>query len=524
MNKTLFLTILFASAVCFTGFSQTVNIDSLRQIWHGEIDFIAKSIQENSIDYLRGITQEEWDEGIKKIHKKADEAKTNTEYYYTLRYFGALIKDGHAEFPDDGVYNRTKIFKKTDTIFPIWVKSWHDYRTFVVQDFSGKIPEYSEIISVNGISAKEISFEKRKLMPVETRIAMASTSSKNEGDPRTGTNFANYLFCENIKHPFVVEYKTDNDTVIQTVTLEGMQRNEIYKIQKKNGNIAKEGFAAIFNFGKNTIDYRKLNDSIGVLKINMFLGSGFLRFLFAGTDTGFYKKLAKYMKQIKKDEIKHLIIDLRDNIGGYEYDIYELLACFTDKKFYLPEVLKITEIVKSDSVRLTKFLKRTYRHIYEKNNPDALRSVEIFNSLPVGSYFRTDTILSMQYPPKYSGEKFSGKTYLLTNGMCYSASIIFTDLFKSNKLGLVVGESPGGYTIVTSGDGITIKLPFSKFIPFYVPFLLIGTTISEKYEYLTPDISIKPTMEEWLYDKHDSLDKLVRMIIENKTDYYNLLE
>jgi hypothetical protein len=524
MNKKLFSTILLNIIIWFTGFSQTLNIDSLRQIWHTEIDFIANTIKENSIDYLRGITQAEWDKEIKEIHNKVDRANTNTEYYYTLRYFGALIKDGHAEFPDDGVYNRTKIFKEADTIFPLWVKSWHDYGTFVVRDFSGKIPEHSEIISINGISAKKISFEKRRLMPVESRAAMTSTSSENEGDPRTGTNFVNYLFCENIKHPFNVEYKLSNEDTIRTATLTGMQRNEIYKIQKKDGKIAKEGFAFLFAFGKNTISYNKLNDSIGVLKIKMFLGSGFLRFLFAGTDTGFYKKLAKCMKQIKKDGIKHLIIDLRDNIGGYEYDVYELLACFTDKKFCLPEIIKINDIVKRDSVRLKKFLKRTYRHIYGKNHPDALRSIEIFNSLPVDSYFRTDTILPMLYTPRYSGEKFDGKIYLLTNGMCYSASIIFTDLFKSNKLGIVAGESPGGYTTVTSGDGIDIDLPFSKFIPFYMPFLLNGTTIPKKYEYIEPDISIEPTLEEWLYEKHDSLDKLVKMIKENKIDYDKLLE
>jgi hypothetical protein len=53
---------------------------------------------------------------------------------------------------------------------------------------------------------------------------------------------------------------------------------------------------------------------------------------------------------------------------------------------------------------------------------------------------------------------------------------------------------------------------------------LTGATIPEKYEYLIPDIPIEPTIEEWLYDKHDSLDKLVKMINENKIDYSKLLE
>ncbi|MDR1983704.1 MAG: hypothetical protein LBQ28_02625 [Prevotellaceae bacterium] len=512
MNKKTFLLILLL-AITFTGYSQTIARDSIKQIWHNEVDFIAKSIQENSIDPLRGITQNEWIEGIKEIHKKVVEAKTETEYYFALRYFGVLINDAHGEFPDDGVYNRTKVFKKTDTIFPLWVKSWLDGRVFVVRDFSEKISKYSEIISVNGISAKTIALNQRKLIPSESRFAIAQTSSVNEGDSRTGISFVNYLFCEKIKHPFTVEYKSDNDSILQKTILEGMQREEIFKIQKKDKKIAKEGFAFLFDFGKNTIEYNKISDSIGVLKIKMFVGSRFLRFLFAGTDTGFYKKLAKIMNQIKKDGIKHLILDLRDNIGGYEYDVYELLACFTDEKFYIPEIYKITDINRQNSARL---LKKSYKYIYGKDHPDALRSVEIFNSLPVGSYFRTDTILPMQYMPRYSGKKFTGKTYLLTNNMCYSASIIFTDLFKSRKLGILAGESPGGYSIVSSGDGITINLPFSKVIPLDIPTSLKDTSIPSKYEYIEPDISIEPTLEEWLYEKHDSLQKLVEMIKENK--------
>ncbi|MCL2097629.1 MAG: S41 family peptidase [Bacteroidales bacterium] len=499
----------------FVNFSQAANIDSLRQIWHSEIDFIARSIQDNSIDYLRGLTQEEWDNGIKEIHKKANAATTNTEYYYALRYFGALINDYHAEFPDGGVYNREKIFSKNDTLFPVWVKSWHDYRVFTVRDFSGNIPKYSEIISVNGISAKNIAFEQRRLMAMEGRMAMAYCSSAHEGEPEISTTFPNYLFCENIKSPFTVEYMYEN--ALYSTTLNGMHRQEIYKIQKKDGNISKQGFAMLFSLGKNTISYNKLNDSIGVLQIKMFLGSGVLRFLFTGTDTGFYKKMAKFMAQIKKDDIKHLIIDLRDNVGGYEYNIYELLACFTDTKFPLVETYRITNITKGEKW-ISKRLKKEYQRIYGKNNSEVLRSMEIFNAMPVNSYFRSDTLLPMIYTPRYSGEKYTGKTYLLTNAICYSASIIFAQLFQSHKLGLVAGNALGGYTNVTSGDAITIQLPSSKFMPLNIPVTLTSASLPKKYEYLTPDIPIEPAVGEWLYDKFDLFEELVAMIKENKID------
>jgi hypothetical protein len=48
MNKKILFIIIFLFSIMFISFSQTANIDSLRQIWHNEVDFIAKSIQEKS--------------------------------------------------------------------------------------------------------------------------------------------------------------------------------------------------------------------------------------------------------------------------------------------------------------------------------------------------------------------------------------------------------------------------------------------------------------------------------------------
>ncbi|MDR3235384.1 MAG: hypothetical protein LBT48_01470 [Prevotellaceae bacterium] len=515
MKKIVFITILLFSGV--DGFCQLSHMDSIKQERRNEVDFIIKSLVDNNIDALRGLTKEEWDEGIREIYKKVDEANTRREYYFALRYFGALINDAHSAFPDNGVYSRKGIFRETDTIFPIWVKSWYDNSVFTVKDFSDNIPQYSEIISINDIPAKEIALKQRKIIPNESRLAIAATSISSsvsdEGDPRTGTSFVNYLFCENIKQPFIVEYKSCNDTILHKTILKGLPRGEVFQALKKDGNAQKEGFAMIFSLGKNTINYNKINDTIGVLKIKMFLASGVFRFLFAGTDAGFYKKLAKCMKQIKKDGITHLILDIRDNVGGYVYDVYELLACFTDEKFPITDIYKIND---NNRQAAQKTLKGTYKYIYGKKNPDARRSIEIFNSLPVGSYFRSDTILPMHYTPRYSGEKYIGKTYLLTNGMCYSASILFADLFQSQKLGLLVGESPGGYTAVSNGDYINITLPLSKRIPLKVSEGVTGNSINLKYEYLKPDIPIEPTLEEWLYDRYDPLALLMAMIKESR--------
>jgi C-terminal processing protease CtpA/Prc len=218
------------------------------------------------------------------------------------------------------------------------------------------------------------------------------------------------------------------------------------------------------------------------------------------------------MKQIQNDGIKHLIIDIRDNPGGYVYDVYELLSYFTDEKFTVRSIYKITE---RNRTHVAKMLKNEYRLLYGKKHPEVIQSMEIFNSMTNGSIFRSDTILPMQYtvlkPVKY---KYTGKSYLLTNGLSYSASVIFADLFKSRKLGLIAGESPGGYNVVSSGNIVEIGLPYSTFMSLNVPVEVPET--AGNCEYIEPDILIEPTFEEWLYNKHDSLKKLVAMILEDK--------
>jgi C-terminal processing protease CtpA/Prc len=497
----------------FAGFCQLSGIDSIKQLQRDEIDFIIKSLRENSIDTLRGLTKEEWHEGIKEIYKKVDEAKTKKEYYFALRYFGALINDGHCAFPRDGIYNATGILKKTDTIFPVWVKSWRDGRVFTVKDFSGKIPKYSEIISVNGISAREIALKQRKIIPLENHYAFAHTSQVTEGDPAYWTTFSNYLFCEGIKYPYTVEYKTDN--LLHKIVLTGMEREKIYEIYRQDEGkevVKQESIGYIlFKRGKNTIRYNQINDTIGVLKIELFLGINIVKMLISGGDKGFPNILSSCMKKINNDGIKHLIIDLRDNIGGYEYNVYELLACFTDKKFTVSNVNLVTD--KSRKL-MAKVLKKSYKTIYGKKNPDVKRSLEILQSMPSGSLFRADTILSMQYTPQYKGEKFTGQTYLLTNVVCYSASILFSDIFQSEKLGLLAGESPGGYTTVTFGSIYPISLPYSKYMSIDISNSHSSNKLKHDYEYLTPDIPIEPTLEEWLYEKYDSLEQLITMVKE----------
>lgn len=94
-----------------------------------------------------------------------------------------MINDYHAEFPDNGLYNRTGIFSKDDLLLPVWVKVWDDGRVFVKSDLTGSIPDNAEIISINGRTAKDLALDMRRLNPSEEGYAKYRGYSVEMVDP-----------------------------------------------------------------------------------------------------------------------------------------------------------------------------------------------------------------------------------------------------------------------------------------------------------------------------------------------------
>lgn len=88
-----------------------------------EVDFIIRQIDSVYIYGRRGISDPEWEKRLGLVRRKLDSTGNWNEYYYALRYLGTLIEDGHFIFPDRGYYNRTPIFQKTDTLFPMEIRT-----------------------------------------------------------------------------------------------------------------------------------------------------------------------------------------------------------------------------------------------------------------------------------------------------------------------------------------------------------------------------------------------------------------
>lgn len=481
--------------------------DSLRVLMHGEIDCVANLIRQNSIDPFRGISEAVWDEELKSIHQSVDRCTTKREYYFLLRRFGGLINDAHFEFPSGGAYNRTRIFKKDDLLFPVWVRVWDDGRVFVKSDLTNTIPNNSEIISINGKNAQCLALDMRHIEPSEEQYAKYRGNSVEMVDPYLWNSFIDYLFCEQIVAPFKVEYETEG--VRKTTVLQGKPRLD-YQEWYDNG-VGKEIMekdSPIYYFtklGKDAVSYEIVQDSIAVVKISSWIGSNILRMAIAKGDPGFRKKITQVMEDVIQKDYPVLIVDIRGNIGGYEGNVIELLHYFIDEPIRESDVYRVNP----DSRKYVKrLLKKSYSTLSKAQRKENYR---VFEKTPDGALFRSDTLAPVYYPSAKRQNKYKGEVYVLVDEGSYSASIMFAAIMKQMNAGKIAGVSPGGYSLVTSGNVITKALPFTKYFNIDIPFAT-NANQEQGYHYIDVDIPLMPSLELWKEETYDSMESLLLYI------------
>lgn len=479
--------------------------DSLKLLMHDEIDFIENTMRSYSVDCYRGLTTKEWESEISNLHQQIDRCKSKREYQFLLRRFGYLINDFHACFPQEGIYNRLGLFRKNDLLLPIWVRLWHDGRVFVREDYTKRIPAGAEIISINGRNAKEIGSDLLRIIPSENKYAFYKGNSVDMIDPYIWTSFINHLFCEKIASPFNVEYVFDNK--IQSTIIEGWSRCD-YQSWFDNG-IGKESMEKdspiyyLTKMGKNSIDFKIIDDNIAILKISQWIGSNAFKLMLLQNDMAFQRKVREVMLNIIERNCPYLIIDLRGNSGGYEKNVLSLLQFFIDIPIPHSEQYKVQN-------KTRKKIKHLLKSTHFENVAKKRETIDALKNAQNGTIFNSDCIVPLYYPQS-NMRQYRGNLYILVDEGSYSASIFFAKIISHMGKGLIVGTSVGGYSIVSGGNIVELKLPYSKDFYLSCPFLLDNRN-AKSYEYLKTDISLEPSLENWIEESFSPLDSIISII------------
>jgi hypothetical protein len=239
----------------------------------------------------------------------------------------------------------------------------------------------------------------------------------------------------------------------------------------------------------------KIENGTGFLSIHSFAKSAIKR---GGQD--FKDFIHDIFVELKKNKIKNLIVDLRDNTGGSDANAAYFASYFFDTPFQYWDRIEVTEPI-------AKEIKGVAKVFYRK--PLKQDSIWLWQK---GRHARDFDFYETQQPAK---NNFKGRAYILINGFCMSSCADVAAILSYNSKAIFIGqETGGGYQGNTSGmmPGTTVEpfnfrlsVPLQKYVNAVDPVKNIGRgTI--------PDHIINPTIWEIIEGKDAELGFAIEQV------------
>ncbi|MFT3679606.1 MAG: S41 family peptidase [Ferruginibacter sp.] len=347
------------------------------------------------------------------------------------------------------------------------------------------IPLGSEIISVNNHFSKELI---SKLSP----YAHTDGFSNKAKDCSIDDDFAyNYFMEYGPGDQFIIRYRDQKSGKGEAGTVTAKRLRDIYK----------DDYYKTYFFYPSDVsyDFEILDKSkAAVLTVRTFdydtynSTSAFTHF----TDNSF--------RMLRQNNINNLVIDLRNNSGGYYRDTYYLLSHLVQDE--LPEFDSVTK--RFDYLPYVDYVDRDDSSKMKAENAERSE----FMQLQKDCYTQKNEFIPKCKPalPVYKGN-----VYLLINKRVASAASTFASILKGKANVMLVGEETAGDNAAHNSSVITYLLPNSGIkvsIPtkrYYQPAKGVkpGTGV-------TPDKYIIPTLEDIMGNEDAPmnyvLDSLIR--------------
>ena len=216
-----------------------------------------------------------------------------------------------------------------------------------------------------------------------------------------------------------------------------------------------------------------------------------------------YKKFdAAFFTRLQDEKIKNLIIDLRDNGGGY-------LGIGIDMMRYMTR----NAVVPANMITSV-----TNEYSFEKNivypGSDTLRKGVLVKT----GKREYAAVNDYQFSYFSSDRLFTKNVYLLVDKGTFSAAAIFAANLRAQRNVIILGDETGGGEVGTDGSGFSlVKFPNTGLLLRLPQFWMQTTTRNKNTGHgVIPDITIIPSIEDRVADRDVVLDKTLHLIIDKK--------
>lgn len=410
------------------------------------------------------------DEWFAETQEHLKDSMSYIQFYELVAPLNSLIKNGHSFVALDR-------FKEVYKVFPI--RLYRDKNAFYVLDsFEEKYKKLigKEIVAIEGVPIIDIF---NKLLQYQTRDGENLTFPTEK-----------LLYYFNLDYSLIYGAKDSYEIALAEAT------------QKTSIRVESVWSNAIRFYDRvppKDVILFSIKDSVAVLTVKTFEKSRLKKI-------DYKKLLGDIFHSLKTKNIKHLIVDVRNNGGGDAVPNQELISYLYDKEFILfKNISTITNQIED---------KKYYKQ----------EGVFWFNTLvrwfklekTATNYYRAKTKGTDLYFPK--ADNYKGKLYILTNGRSFSATGEFASFIKHHREAVFIGEEVGGNQYQnTSGLSYYITLPHSK-LRMFIPTVLweLNVAIQNDAHGVQPDYFVKNSITDELEHRDAAMDFVFELIKKNK--------
>ena len=432
-------------------------------------------------------TKSKWDSIFVSFDKEIGHLKTSNDLFKSINLIASNVKDGHIRI----------LHPKMETVpsmFPLLLKIIDKKLYTDTEDFG--IPIGSEITSVDGIKSEPLL---NKLITYVHSDGYNVTKKYREIESQFGIL---HYYEFGAKSSYNVTYITPKNqtktTEIQSQSFQsiGMRfpnRNSYFSIYHNKTDKLEH----LKNTLGQNLPYVYFIDSINtaVLTVNSF----------GVNPQEFKSKLIDIFKEIKKKKAESLIIDIRQNNGGYRVNATHLFSFITDQPFKQ----RISENVITSTLVEQKYIKNTmsdYNQFFKTYFVDSEKKDARW-------ILTTDKTQEMMIPNK---KAFKGKVYTLIGGKTFSAGTAFAlNVRNCSEMTLIGEETGGGYYFHTGQFPVLYELPNSK-IMFNISLVKINHFVKDKSiskgSGVLPDVEINLTQQDLIDGTDSQLDYIIKRI------------
>lgn len=251
-----------------------------------------------------------------------------------------------------------------------------------------------------------------------------------------------------------------------------------------------------------TLEFKPMDSSkVAILGIGSFMPRHMLR-----DGQRFKPFIRRSFRKMRRKGINDLVIDLRNNPGGYSnYGIY-LYSWLADSSF---RYFKKMELPTRKPV---KFIQHT-----DKTRLFNLLYLLVSRDKETGLYqYKWDRGLRVHQPRR---KRFEGNVYILINGNSFSNSSNFSALAHYNKRAVFIGEETGGrydgcngsaYLMVTlPNTGLKLNVPLVKNC---YPF----SSVPAKGRGIMPDHPVQPAIDDLIKGVDAEMNYTMKLIMQRR--------